>query len=332
VGATGARRGRERGRALVVVARFQYDAAGEGPGSAIGREAGIEKGGSVKAISRRGFLGASAIGSTMAGYLTQGAEKLGADPLGMPIGCQTWPVREKIGKDLDGTLRELAAAGFKSIELCSPAGYSQYGFGALASLGGTGLRQKIRAAGLICQSCHFGFDELREHLTERLTWARELGLKQMIIATFSLKEGATMADWMRAADEANKIGEQTRKAGIQLGFHNHEFEFHKIDGQLIYDKLMGQLDPRAVKMQFQVGVVRLGYNAADYFAKYPGRFVSMHLQDWSPTEKTEVPLGQGVVDWKKLFAAAKTAGVRNYFVEMDPAALKASVPYLHTLS
>lgn len=257
---------------------------------------------------------------------------MAADPLGMPIGCQTWPVREKIGKDLDGTLRELAAAGFKTIELCSPAGYTQYGFGPLASLGASNLRRKIQAAGLSCPSCHFGFDELRQHLTERLTFARELGLKQMIIATFSLKEGATMADWMRAADEANKIGEQTRKAGIQLGFHNHEFEFQKIDGELIYDKLMGQLDPRAVKMQFQVGVVRLGYNAADYFAKYPGRFVSMHLQDWSPTEKTEVPLGQGVVDWKKLFAAAKTAGVRNYFVEMDPAALKASVPYLHTLS
>jgi sugar phosphate isomerase/epimerase len=291
-------------------------------------------GSSVKAISisRRGFLGAGAIGSTMAGYLTQGAAELGADPLGLPIGCQTWPVREKIGKDLDGTLRELAAAGFKTIELCSPPGYSQFGFGALASLSAAELRKKIQAAGLSCQSCHYGFEELKQHMTERLTFARELGLKQMIVATFSLAESATMADWMRAADEANKLGEQTQKSRIQLGFHNHDFEFQKLGGELIYDKLMGRLDPHLVKMQFQVGVVRLGYHAADYFAKYPGRFISMHLQDWSPTEKKDVALGKGVVDWKKLFAAAKTTGVRNYFVEMDPEELKASVPFLHTLS
>jgi sugar phosphate isomerase/epimerase len=91
---------------------------------------------------------------------------------------------------------------------------------------------------------------------------------------------------------------------------------------------MGELDPQLVKMQFQVAVVRLGYNAADFFEKYPGRFISMHLQDWSPSLKKEVPLGQGMVDWKKLFAAAKTGGIKNYFVEMDPPEMTASVQYL----
>jgi len=79
-------------------------------------------------------------------------------------------------------------------------------------------------------------------------------------------------------------------------------------------------------------VVRLGYQAADYFERYPGRFLSMHLQDWSPAENKEVPFGQGVVDWRKLFAAARTAGVKNYFVEMDLDSMKASLPYLHGLS
>ena len=95
---------------------------------------------------------------------------------------------------------------------------------------------------------------------------------------------------------------------------------------------MDDLDPESVKMQFQVSVVRLGYQASDVFKKYPGRFISMHLQDWSLAEKKEVPLGQGVVDWKRVFAAAKGGGVKNYFVEMDPDATKASVPFLHTLS
>ena len=272
------------------------------------------------------------MGIAAAGYLTRGGADLRADPLGMPIGCQTWPVRENIGKDFDGALRQLAAEGFRTIEMCSPPGYERYGFGPLAGMKASEMRERIHAAGLKCESCHYGFTELKEHLDERLAYAKELGLKQMIVSTFALPKDATMADWMRAADEANKLGERTRPAGIQLGFHNHDFEFQKLDSQLIYDKLMGQLDPHAVKMQFQVAVVRLGYQAADYFEKYPGRFISMHLADWSPAEKKEVPLGQGMVDWKKTFAAAKTAGVKNYFVEMDPEAMKASLPFLHGLS
>ena len=94
---------------------------------------------------------------------------------------------------------------------------------------------------------------------------------------------------------------------------------------------MSKLDPKAVKMQFQVGVISLGYQAADFMTKYPGRFLSMHLQDWSPSEKKQVAVGAGAVDWKKLFAAAKTGGVKNYFVEMDLEAMLASYPYLHGL-
>jgi sugar phosphate isomerase/epimerase len=276
-------------------------------------------------LSRRSFLQASAIGLAGAGYLR-------ANPLGLPIGCQTWPVRQTIGKDFEGTLRDLASMGFERIELCSPVGYAQMGFGPLAAMQPAELREKIHAAGLGCESCHFGFTELRDHLDERLAFAKELGLKQMIIATFWLPKEAKMADWMHAVDDANKFGERTQKAGIQLGFHNHDFEFQKIDGELIYDKLMSEFDPKLVKMQFQVSVIRLGYQAADYFEKYPGRFLSIHLQDWSPTEKKEVALGQGVVDWKRLWTAAKKSGARNYFVEVDREDLKASAQFLKGLS
>ena len=286
----------------------------------------------MKIISRRAFLTKTAVGTAAAGYLARSAAHLHADPLGQPIGCQTWPVREAIGKDFDGTLRQLAAQGFRAIEMCSPPSYKDSGFGPLAGLKASELRQRIHAAGLICESCHYGFTELKESLDERVAYAKELGLKQMIIATFSLPKAATLADWMRAVDETNKLGERTRKAGIQLGFHNHDFEFSKLDGQLIYDQLLRGFDPQAVKMQFQVAVVRLGYQAADYFEKYPGRFVSMHLADWSAAAGKQTPLGQGDVDWKRLFAAARKAGVKNYFVEMDPEAMQASVPFLRGLS
>lgn len=285
----------------------------------------------AKRLSRRRFIGVGAMGVAAASYLARGGAELAANPLGFPIGCQTWPVRQDLGKDFEGTLRRLAGAGYEAIEMCSPPGYATLGFGPLASLKASEMREKIGAAGLKCESCHYGFAELKEHLDERLAYAQELGLKQMIVSTFSLPRSATMADWMRAAADTNKLGERTRKAGIQLGFHNHNFEFAKIDGELIYDKLMGAFDPAAVKMQFQVAVVELGYQAADYFEKYPGRFLSIHLADWSPAEKKQVALGQGVVDWKRLFAAARTGGVKNYFLEMDEAVMTASLPFLRKL-
>jgi sugar phosphate isomerase/epimerase len=251
----------------------------------------------------------------------------------MPIGVQTWEVRDEIGKDFDGTLNKLAADGFRAIEMCSPPGYKDYGFGDLAGMKASEMRERIHKAGLTCESCHFGFSELKGSMDERIAFAKELGLKQMIISTFSLPKTSTLADWKTAVEEANKLGERAHKAGIQLGFHNHNFEFAKIDGKLVYDEIMSEFDPKLIKMQFQVAVVELGYNAADYFAKYPGRFISMHLADWSATDKKQVPLGQGVVDWKKLFAAARKAGVKNYFVEMEPyETMTASMPFLHSLS
>ncbi len=274
-------------------------------------------------VSRRRFLGSAAIGVA--------AGSLRADPLGIPIGFQTYPVREALGKDFEGTLRQVAELGYRTVEMCSPPGYRNSGYGSLVDMKAPEMRRKIEAAGLRCESCHYQFRELKESLDERIAFAKELGLKQMVLSTFGLPNTAAMADWERAAGELNQAGEKTQKAGIQLGFHNHNFEFREIDGVLIYDRLMARLDPKLVKMQFQVSVISLGYEAATFFKKYPGRFVSLHIQDWSPADKRQVPVGQGAVDWKALFAAAKTGGVKNYFVEMDMDALRASYPYLRAL-
>jgi sugar phosphate isomerase/epimerase len=274
-------------------------------------------------VSRRYFLGALA-------SLAPAARLLEADPLGMPIGCQTYPVRDAIGKDFAGTLRELHAIGYRTIEMCSPMSYER-GFGPLAKLPPAELRRTIHGAGMRCQSSHFGFRELRENLDERIAWAKGMGLQQMVLSSFGLRRDATMADWEGAADALNKIGEQVHKAGMEFGYHNHDMEFQKIDGVLIYDRLMSKFDPQMVKMQFQVSVISLGYEAATYLTKYPGRFLSLHLQDWSPAEKKTVAVGKGVVDWPKLFAAAKTGGVKNYFVELNLDEMKESYPYLHAL-
>jgi sugar phosphate isomerase/epimerase len=282
-------------------------------------------------MSRRQFLKTTAVSTATAAGLGAKALTLQADPLGLPIGCQTWPVREMIAKDFPGTLNQLSSAGFKTIEMCSPVGYSDSGFGGLTKYSGSELRKIINGAGLTCVSSHFGIEELRKDQDSRIAWARDLGLTQMLVPSLGGPKHPTMDDVKLAADEYNKMGAKAGEAGIQQGLHNEDFELSTVDGKRTYDVLFELLDPKLVKFQFQVSTISQGYDAADYFMKYPGRFVSMHVQGWSADTRKIVPVGQGTLDWKKIFKAAKVGGIQNYYVEMNLGMMKASVPYLHSL-
>jgi sugar phosphate isomerase/epimerase len=283
-------------------------------------------------MSRREFAKTAAMYAASAGFMAGGGPALHANPLGMPIGCQTWPVRDMIAKDFVGTIKQLAAAGFQAIELCSPVGYADSGFAGIAKYSGMELRKILRDAGVTCVSCHFGIKELRDGQDGRIAWAKDLGLTQMIVPTLEGPKQPTMDDVKRAAEEYNKMGERSAKAGIQQGLHNEDFELSMVDGKRTYDLLLGLLDPKLVKFQFQVSTISQGYDAAEYFMKYPGRFHSMHVQGWSAPAKKIMPVGQDTLDWKKIFTAAKTGGIQNYFVEMNLDMMKASVPYLRELS
>ncbi|MBS1828420.1 MAG: sugar phosphate isomerase/epimerase [Acidobacteria bacterium] len=271
-------------------------------------------------MNRREFVGAA---------LAAGAMQ--AAPLGMPIGCQLYPVRDRIPQDFDGLLKELAQIGFRTIETCSPPGYQKSGFTALESKAPAEIKKAMHAAGLRCTSSHYPLRELRTAMDERVEYAVALGLEQMVISSFGLPRDAKLADWAKAAEEANKLGEKAKKAGLRMGFHNHNTEFAMLEGKLIYDEIQRVFDPKLVQGQFQVTTISLGYDPAEMIAKYSGRILSMHLSDWSATTKKMAPVGQGSIDWKKLFAAAKKAGVKNYFVEMDMDAMKASCAFLKTL-
>jgi sugar phosphate isomerase/epimerase len=236
-----------------------------------------------------------------------------------------------IAKDFPGTIKQLAAAGFQTIELCSPVGYSDSGFAGLGKYSGAELKKILSDAGVTCISSHFSIEELRENQEGRIAWAKKVGLEQMIVPSLNGPKNPTMDDVKRAADEYNKIGERAAKAGIQQGLHNEDFELSKVDGKRTYDVLFDLLDPKLVKFQFQVSTISEGCDAAEYFRKHPGRFFSMHVQGWSEKAKKIVPVGKDTLNWKDIFTAAKTGGVKNYFVEMDLPMMKASVPYLRTL-
>jgi sugar phosphate isomerase/epimerase len=282
-------------------------------------------------IPRREFLKVTARTAAATSLLASSAFELHANPLGLPIGCQTWPVREGIAKDFPGTIKELVSAGFQTIELCSPVGYDDSGFGGLAKYKGSELKKMLNDWGVTCISSHFSMEELRKDQAGRIAWAQDLGLQQMLVASLDGPKNPTMDDVKRAADEYNKLGEKATAAGIRQGLHNENFETSMVDGKRTYDVLIGLLNPKFVNFQFQVSTISEGFDAADYFMKYPGRFFSMHVQGWSATTKKIVPVGQGTLDWKKIFTAAKTGGLKNYFVEMNLDQMRASVPYLRNL-
>jgi sugar phosphate isomerase/epimerase len=288
----------------------------------------------MKKINRREFIGKSALGAGAALALSQFPTLLKSQVPSQfkdhPLGFQSWMIRDLISKDFSGTLKMVAGLGYQQVEMCSPKGYASLGFGSLVNMPTTDLKNIINDAGLTCPSCHFGFPELRDDIDDRIQFAKDLGLKVMVCSTFWLPKTATLKDYLDAADTLNKSAEKINAAGMQAAFHNHDFEFATLDGQLIYDALMKEFDPKLVKMQFQTEVINLGYKASTYFNKYPGRFISSHLSDWT-TDKKEVPVGQGVIDWKEFFAAAKAGGVEYFYVEMDMKTFKDSAQYVHKL-
>jgi sugar phosphate isomerase/epimerase len=299
-------------------------------------------------ISRREFIEKTTIGSGALALLVANAGEAQGTPLGLPIGSQVWPTRDML-KDFPAYVKMMADIGVTRLELCSPLGYGPE----FASLANAKEIKKIMADhGMKAESSHFTLDELRKSQQKSIEWAKEVGIKQMLIASLGYGNGGsnpTLDQVKKAAEEYNRIAEVAAKAGMQQGLHNEGFEISMVEGKKTYDLLLEWLDPKLVKFQFQMSTITAGFVAAEYFQKYPGRFFSMHLQDIDmnappPPPQAEgaaqgrrrprypqVAMGKGSIDWVKTFQAAKQGGVKNYFVEQNWELTQQSVAYLKTL-
>ena len=303
----------------------------------------------MSGISRREFVKRSATGVAFAGFLAVGSRELRANPLGLPIGSQTYPHRKRIKDgDFAGLCKDMAAIGVGSLELCSP-GYEEF-----ASLVDAKQTRKIlEDHGLQCPSSHFTLEELRTKQQQAIAWARDIGMTQMGTASLDgpVQNGVTTMDAVqKAAEEYNRIAEEAAKAGIQQFLHDERFEMSMVDGRLTYEALLELLDPKLVKMQFQMSAMRVVGDPVMYFTKYPGRFISMHLQGvdlnaplpgsgggqgarvGGGRQRGGVAVGKDSLDWAKIFAAAKTGGVKNYFIEQNWELTVQGVDYLKTLN
>jgi sugar phosphate isomerase/epimerase len=278
-----------------------------------------------------------------AAFLAGSAPRLRANPLGMPIGSQVYPVRSML-RDFPAFVKMMAGIGVTRLELCSPIGYGA-DFAALEN--GREVRTILADHGMKAESSHFSMAELRSSQQKSIEWAKEVGISQMVSATLADGNGGntpTLDQVKRAADEYNAIAAAAAKAGMQQGLHNEGFEVSMVEGRRTYDVLLELLDPKLVKFQFQMSTITAGLVGAEYFLKYPGRFNSMHLQDVDMNapvpppaaggrggRRPQVAIGKGTIDWVKTFAAAKAAGVESYYVEQNWELTQQSIAYLKTL-
>jgi sugar phosphate isomerase/epimerase len=236
--------------------------------------------------------------------------------------------------DFAGLLKTLKEIGVETIELCSAFGYAEF-----APLSDAKQAKKMLGdSGVKCESAHFSMREMRESQQKSIDWAAEIGMTQMLVASLGSSNTPTMDDVKKAADEYNAIAAVAAKAHMQQGLHNEGFEVSTVDGRRTYDILIELLDPKLVKFQFQMSTITAGLVADEYFTKYPGRFISMHVQDvdlnaTGPRGRgVQTAVGKGSIDWAKTFKAAKIGGVKNYFVEQNMELTTASVAALKAMT
>ena len=269
------------------------------------------------------------------------------------VGVQLYTVREAMKTDFEGSIAKVAATGYKEVEfagiLAADAGY----FGRSPK----DVRAILDKNGLAAPSCHAGYDVVEKRWPEALEAAHVVGHSYVVCPWIDVSQRTAPDGWQKAAALFNRAGEAAKKAGIQFAYHNHSFEFEtyaSIGGKMAYDYLLAELDPKYVAMEMDLCWINVaGKDPLAYFAKYPGRFPLVHVKDYinDPSSTSSfsgatgpsvsfkghlADVGQGSIDWKRIFSHSKQAGIKHYFVENDEPKsafddIKISYDYLHAL-
>jgi sugar phosphate isomerase/epimerase len=305
----------------------------------------------MRRMNRRKFIGTS----VAAAALTAARPSWAADSIHNidRVGIQLYTVRAAMKTDFEGTIAKVAATGYKEVEFAGLFAPDGGYFGRSPK----DVRAILDKNGLAAPSAHAGYDVVEKKWPEALEAAKIVGHSYIICPWIDEKQRAQPGGWKRAANLFNKAGEASKKAGIQFGYHNHSFEFDpalSLDGKLPYDFFLAELNPEFVAMELDLCWISVaGKDPVAYFEKYPGRFPLVHVKDWIKDASTPsayqgamgqsvkfggrmADVGQGSVDWKRIFAHSEQAGIKHYFVENDDPKsafedIKISYEYLHSL-
>lgn len=220
-----------------------------------------------------------------------------------PIGLQLWSIREDMKKDPLGVLKQVAKIGFQEVE-----GGSSYEKGKFYGILPTKFKQELQSLGLKMTSGHYSIDEatlksqaVSDVLKLAVDSAKEVGNKYFIQPYVDVSK-RNLDDYKRLFDAMNVVGAHCQSNGLQFAYHNHEFEFQKIEDKTIYQMILESTDPKLVKMQMDLYWVYFAkQNPYDWFKKYPNRFDLFHMKDLANSEKRETTeIGDGTIDFKSI--------------------------------
>ena len=275
----------------------------------------------AREIGRRTFLyelAAIGVGTSMLGACARAvsvgsASQSAASASTNQIGLQLYTVRDLLEKDFEGTLERVSQIGYTNLEF---AGYYNR------------TPEQVRAVldrlRLISTSSHIGPQLMRQDAAAQIRSARIIGHDYITIPSYPFARDGGVAAWKQGAAEFNRWGAMCRDAGLRLAYHNHAPEFAPLEGGPTgYDVLMREVDPALV--DFELDLYWTAFADQDplaLFAKYPGRFAMWHVKDLQMTEgkKAMAPVGRGTLDFRTMFAHAREAGMKHFFVEHDNAA------------
>lgn len=254
--------------------------------------------------TRRQFIkatGGIALGAMMLPHFAK-AEKV------KKVGIQLYSVRKEMLADAVGTLKALAKIGYKELESARSEKGQFYG------LQPKEIKKVVSDLGMTVASGHVHIDENWQRSVDA---AAEAGQTYLVCSSLP-SNGQTVDNYKKVAETFMKAAEACKKANLIFGYHNHEYEFEKKDGQVLYDILLDNTDPKLVTMELDLGwVVASGNDPLAYFNKYPGRFALWHLKDMDKDGKHSTEFGKGQVNILELLKNAKKSGVKHIFVEQE---------------
>ncbi len=261
-------------------------------------------------MDRRKFIQTSTVAAagllSLPSFLTEAKKK-------SAVGLQLYTLRDVIMSDVKGILTSVAGMGYTEAETYG------YNNGKLFGMPVSEFGTFMKSIGMKTVSGHYGIDMTTNGWDKACEDAKALGQSYVVVPWMDKKYYSSPDVLKKTCDTLNKAGEVAKKYGLQMGYHNHAFEFEKVEGKLIIDTMLEQLDPKLVTWELDIyWVVRAGFDPIKYFEKYPGRFQLWHVKDMDKSNpERNADVGTGSIDFKNLFTKAKQSGLKKFFVEQE---------------
>ena len=221
------------------------------------------------------------------------------------VALQLYTVRDETAKDFVGTLRKVAALGYKGVEF---AGYGD--------ISAQEMKALLTQIGVRAVSTHVRLEALEQDLSKEIAYCQEIGCPFLVLPWLA-PEQRTVETFRQLAPRLNAFGRRCQEAGITFAYHNHDFEFVQHDGETLMDILLAHTDPTLVKLECDVyWASYAGVDPSTFLRQHAGRIPLVHIKDMTP-ERTFAEVGDGTLHIASIIDVARSSGVQEFIVEND---------------